>query len=73
MLTAQEAADIINVSRPILVQLLERGEIPYHNVGTHRRIRYDDLMLYKENAESAKRQAIDELVAQAQTLGMGYD
>jgi excisionase family DNA binding protein len=73
VLTAQEAADIINVSRPFLVKLLERGEIPYHNVGTHRRIRYDDLMLYKENAESAKRQAIDELVAQAQTLGMGYD
>ncbi|MGC9208053.1 helix-turn-helix domain-containing protein [Acidithiobacillus sp.] len=73
MLTTQEAANIINVSRPFLVQLLERGVIPYHKVDTHRRIRYDDLMPYKENVGSARRQAMDDLVAQAQTIGMGYD
>lgn len=72
-LTTQEAADIINVSRPFLVQLLERGEIHYHKVGTHRRIRYDDLMAHKEKSDAARRQAMDDLVVQAQEMGMGYD
>ncbi|MHB8225060.1 helix-turn-helix domain-containing protein [Acidithiobacillus sp.] len=72
-LTTQEAADILNVSRPFLVQLLERDEIHYHKVGTHRRIRYDDLMAHKEKSEAARRQAMDDLVVQAQEMGMGYD
>lgn len=72
-LTTQEAADILNVSRPFLVQLLERGEIPYHKAGTHRRICYEHLIAYKDRTEVERRKNMDDLVAQAQDIGMGYD
>ncbi len=72
-LTTQEAADILNVSRPFLVQLLERGDIPYHKAGTHRRVCYEHLIAYKDRTEAERRRAMDDLVAQAQEIGMGYD
>ena len=72
-LTTQEAADILNVSRPFLIKLIETGEIICRKVGRHRRIRFEDLMSYKQRIDSDHTQALDELASQAQELNMGYD
>lgn len=72
-LTTQEGADILNVSRPHLVKLLDAGLIPHTKTGRHRRIKFADLMKYKEEREEQSKEALRELASQAQSLGMGYE
>jgi excisionase family DNA binding protein len=69
-LTTQEAADLLNISRPSLIQLLAEEKIEYRRVGTHRRIRFEALMQYKRRADAERRAALDELAAYDQELGI---
>lgn len=71
--TTQEAADVLNVSRPHLVKLLEAGELPFHKTGRHRRVLFADLMAFKEHRDLASQVAMEALARQAQELGMGYE
>jgi excisionase family DNA binding protein len=70
--TTQEAAVILNVSRPYLVKLLEQGDIPFIKIGAHRRIRLDDLMDYKTHRDAERDKALAELTRLSQDLGL-YD
>lgn len=71
-ISTQEAAMYLNVSRPYFVKLLESGAIPHHKVGAHRRVRFEDVMRYKEQREHRSQQALQELSDQAQEHNMGY-
>ncbi|MEG4346155.1 excisionase family DNA-binding protein [Microcoleus sp. A003_D6] len=69
-LTTQQAADIINVSRPFLVKLLDEGAIPYIKVGSHRRIQFKDLIIYKEHRDRKRRKLLDQLIEMTEEAGL---
>lgn len=72
-LSTQKAADLLSVSRPHIVKLLETGEIPFKKTGSHRRIRLEDLVTYMTKLRLRRAAALQELADQAQNLKMGYE
>lgn len=71
-LTTERAAEILNVSHPYLIKLLDEGEIPFHRVGPHRRVRLEDVIDYKEASYRAREAILAQLVAESQEMGL-YD
>ena len=71
-LTTQQAAELLNVSRPYVIKLLDEGQLPFRRVGTHRRIRADELRQFKELDEAKRRRAIRELTEEAERLNLDF-
>lgn len=71
-ISTQVAANILGISRPHLVKLLETGEIPFIKIGTHRRVQLRDIVDYENRINREKRKNLDLLSKQAQQLKMGY-
>lgn len=71
-LTTQQAADLLNVSRPFLVRLLESGKLPFRKVGKHRRILFAHLAEYRKKDEERRQQGMQDLADEAQRHGLGY-
>ena len=71
-LTTVQAADVLNVSRPFLIKLLDENAIPHRKVGKHRRVRMEDVVAYKEAIDRERDQVLDQLTREAQEQGLGY-
>jgi excisionase family DNA binding protein len=69
-LTTQEAADMLNISRPSLIQLLDQGKIEYRHVGTHRRVRFEALIAFKRRADAERSAVLTALAAYDQEIGL---
>ncbi|UII29621.1 helix-turn-helix domain-containing protein [Fulvivirga ulvae] len=72
-ISTQQAADMLNISRPHLVKLLEAGAIPFKKVGSHRRILLKDILNYEEGLKTEREKQLDFLAKQAQDLNLGYE
>lgn len=70
--TTMEAAEILNVSRPYVIKLLEAGELPFRTVGRHRRVPLNDIIAFKRRIDSDREAILDQMVAEAEELGL-YD
>lgn len=71
-ISTQQAADMLNVSRPHIIKLLENEVIPFKKVGTHRRIQLKHLIEYEKQLKENRKQKLDFLAEQAQELNLGY-
>lgn len=72
-ISTQQAAEILNVSRPHVIKLLEKGDIPHKKVGSHRRILLQDILKYESSFKSDRRKKLDYLAKEAQQLNLGYE
>jgi excisionase family DNA binding protein len=70
LLTTQEAADLLGISRPTLVRLLEDGEMPYEHRGRHRRIMLADLLAYQQRMRQQRRESLDRMAQEGQAAGL---
>lgn len=70
VMTTKQAADFLGVSRPYLIKLLEKGNISYDLVGTHRRIEFKALAEYKAHRDTARRETLDEMARISQELAL---
>lgn len=71
-LTTVQAAEVLNVSRPFLIKLIDEGRIACRKVGKHRRLRMEDVMAYREAIDREREAVLDQLAAEAQEQDMGY-
>jgi excisionase family DNA binding protein len=71
-MTTQQAADLLNVSRPYLIRLLDEGKIAFQRVGRHRRVKFGDVNRYKVAGMIERRRQLERLVAESEELGL-YD
>jgi excisionase family DNA binding protein len=71
-LTTQEAADLLNVSRPHFIKLIESGKIPFRKVGAHRRVKQADILKYESDLKEIRRKGLEFLAKEAQEMGLGY-
>ncbi len=69
-LTTHQAAELMRVSRPSLIKMLDENKLPYRKIGAHRRIRYDDVLHYLEIERARRKKVMEELVAETEKLGL---
>lgn len=69
-LTTNQAAELMRISRPSLIKMLDEKKLPYRKVGAHRRVRYDDVLFYLETERARRKKVMEELVAETERLGL---